>query len=77
MNDIPIIDVIKTGQNIKRLRIQRYIKISDLQRIFGFTTPQAIYKWEQGRALPTIDNLIILAWVLGCSMDEIIVCKRV
>lgn len=75
MNDIPIIDTIKTGQNIKRLRIQRYIRISDLQRVFGFATPQAIYKWEQGRALPTIDNLLILARLFGVTMDEIIVCR--
>jgi transcriptional regulator with XRE-family HTH domain len=45
----------------------------DLQDIFGFSTPQAIYKWQHGTALPTIDNLVILAIVLGVSMDDILV----
>ena len=45
----------------------------DLQDIFGFATPQAIYKWQHGTAMPTIDNLVVLAAVLDVPMDEIIV----
>ena len=36
-------------------------------------TPQAIYKWQHGTAMPTIDNLVVLAAVLDVPMDEIIV----
>ena len=42
---------------------------SDLN-IFGFATPQAIYKWQQGAALPSIDNLVVLAAVLQVSLDD-------
>lgn len=77
MNNIPIIDLEKTGQNIKRLRKRANIRIADLQELYGFCTPQAIYKWEQGKALPTIDNLLMLARLFGVTMDEIIVCRRV
>ena len=49
--------------------------VKDLQREFGFATPQAIYKWQQGLALPTIDNLVILAMLLGVTMDDIIVVQ--
>lgn len=45
----------------------------DLQDIFGFATPQAIYKWQHGTALPTIDNLVILAAIFDVAMDDIIV----
>ena len=45
--------------------------------IFGFATPQAIYKWIHGTSMPTIDNLVILAAVLGVSMDEIVVVGTV
>ena len=41
--------------------------------MFGFSTPQAVYKWIHGTAMPTIDNLVILAAVFGVTMDEIIV----
>ena len=45
--------------------------------IFGFTTPQAIYKWIHGTAMPTIDNLVILAAVLGVTMDDIVVVDNI
>ena len=47
--------------------------VKDMQAVFGFATPQAIYKWIHGTAMPSIDNLVILAAVLGVTMDEIIV----
>ena len=50
--------------------------VKDMQEVFGFTTPQAIYKWLHGTAMPTIDNLVILAAVLGVTMDEIIVVDK-
>lgn len=70
---IPTIDMIRTGQNIHRLRVQAGISVKDLQDIFGFATPQAIYKWQHGTALPTIDNMVVLAYVLGVRMDDILV----
>ena len=73
MNMIPIIDMTKTGQNIVFLRKQAGLSVRDLQDAFGFGTPQAIYKWQQGLALPTIDNLVVLAALLGVGMDDIIV----
>ena len=73
MVNLPTIDMIKTGQNIGRLRKQAGLSVKDLQNIFGFATPQAIYKWQQGVALPTIDNLVVLAAVLRVQMDDILV----
>ena len=59
--NFPTIDMIATGQNIRQLRRQSGLSVKNLQDIFGFATPQAIYKWQQGAALPTIDNLVVLA----------------
>ena len=73
MVNLPTIDMISTGQNITRLRRQVGLSVRDLQDIFGFATPQAIYKWQQGVALPTIDNLVVLAAVLQVRMDDILV----
>lgn len=70
---IPTIDMIGTGQNICRLRLEAGISVKELQDIFGFSTPQAIYKWQHGTALPTIDNLIVLATVLDVKVDDILV----
>ena len=70
---IPTIDMVRTGQNINRLRKAAGISVRDLQDIFGFGTPQAIYKWQHGTALPTIDNLVVLAAVLGVKVDDVLV----
>ena len=72
MNMIPMIDMNGTGRNIAMLRKRAGLTVADLQEIFGFATPQAIYKWQRGVALPTIDNLVVLAQVFGVTMDEII-----
>ena len=73
MVNFPVIDMVRTGQNIGRLRKQAGLSVKDLQDIFGFATPQAIYKWQQGVALPTIDNLVVLAAVLQVRVDDILV----
>ncbi len=76
MNRIPVIDVTATGINIARLRAAAGLTVKDLQDIFGFNTPQAIYKWQRGTALPTIDNLVVLAAVFGVRLDDIIIFQR-
>lgn len=69
---VPAVNLKKTGENIRRMRKEAGISVRELQVIFGFTNPQSIYSWQNGSSLPTIDNLIILAAVLGTTIDEII-----
>lgn len=69
---IPAIDMAQTGKNIVTFRKAAGLSVRDLQTVFGFATPQAIYKWQQGIALPTIDNLVVLAAVLHVKVDDII-----
>ena len=73
MNRIPVIDLTATGINITRLRVNAGLTVKDLQDIFGFSTPQAIYKWQRGTALPTVDNLVVLAAVFGVRIEDILI----
>ena len=73
---MPIIDVKATGNNIKNI-IKSKFKISDVQISCGFNTPQAILKWMRGDAVPTIDNLIILADMFDMTIDKIIIVTRI
>lgn len=73
MNTLPVIDMTATGINISRLRKSAGLSVRDLQDIFGFSTPQAIYKWQRGLAMPTLDNIVVLAAVFGVAIDDIIV----
>lgn len=69
----PVIDPAATGRNIVRLRQERGFTVRDLQRFFGFEEPQAIYKWQRGQSLPSIDNLYALSYLFQLSMNEILV----
>ena len=70
---MPAIDMVATGRNIAMLRQAAGLTVKDLQIIFGFATPQAIYKWQHGTAMPTIDNLVALAMIFDVTVDDIIV----
>ena len=72
MKGIPVINMARTGQNIVSLRKKRGLSVKDLQEIFGFATPQAIYKWQHGTAMPTVDNLVVLAAVFQVAIEDIL-----
>ena len=72
MCNVPTINMVETGRNIVKLREKTGLSVRALQEIFGFATPNAIYKWQKGLAMPTVDNLIILAAIFGVSVDDII-----
>ena len=72
MTNFPMINTVATGQNINRMRIEAGMTVRNMQDVFGFTTPQAIYKWIHGTAMPTIDNMVILAAMFGVTVDDII-----
>lgn len=70
---VPTINMTATGANIKALIKANGLKASDIQNVCGFNTPQAVFKWMRGDAMPTIDNMVILAHMLDVTIDQIIV----
>lgn len=76
MNRIPVIDMTATGVNITSLRVNAGLTVKDLQDVFGFNTPQAIYKWQRGIALPTVDNLVVLAAIFHVRIDDILAFRE-
>ena len=71
--NFPVIDMAATGSNIKRLRLEKGLSVRQLQSYFGFDEPQAIYKWQRGESLPSVDNLYALGTLLGVPMEQILV----
>lgn len=67
---MPTINMIETGKNIKTIMKLNNIKIVQIQQILGFNTPQAIYKWFRGEAMPTLDNMVVLAATLNTTIDD-------
>lgn len=70
------VDIKATGENIKTLMDKNNISVSDMAESCGLTTKQAVYKWIWGAALPTLDNLVIIAKLLNCRMDDIIIINE-
>ncbi len=73
MKAYPVIDPVATGNNIRRLRMERGLTVRDLQSYFGFEEPRAIYKWQKGESLPTVDNLYALGYLFEIPMDQILI----
>lgn len=69
----PIINLAATAVRIKSYRLRCGYSVREIQAIFNFSSAEAIYSWEKGKYLPTIDNLIVLAAVYGVTVDDIIV----
>ena len=72
-HEFPVIDQIATGKNILSLRKEKGLSVKDLQEYFGFEEPQAIYRWQYGKTLPSVDNLYALSALLDVPMERILV----
>jgi len=69
----PVIDLKGTGSNIESCRREAGLSVRELQDYFGFEYPQAIYKWQHGECLPTVDNLLALSRILEVKMEDLLV----
>ena len=73
----PVIDLPRTGQSIERRRRQAGLTVRDLQAYFGFEYPQAIYAWESGKNIPSIDNLLVLAQLFNVNVESIVITNQI
>jgi transcriptional regulator with XRE-family HTH domain len=69
----PVIDLQKTGQNLKRLCQEKNVTPKDLQLILQLGSVSAVYNWFTGLRLPSVDNLLAISKLLQISMNEILI----
>ena len=74
--DYPVLDAVATGRRIKELRKANHLRVEDIANFMGFESTQAVYKWQRGDSLPTVDNLYALSRLFGISVDCILVGSR-
>lgn len=67
------IDMKKTGQRIAQAMKEQGVTVRQIQNVFGFEAPNAIYRWLRGSTLPTVDHLVILAHALDVRVDDLLV----
>ena len=75
--EYPIINMEQTGARIQELRRQSGYSVKVLQKAMDPISYQAIYKWQQGLSLPSVDNLVILSELFHVPMDQIIIRELV
>lgn len=68
----PVINLVKTGQNIKTMREEKGMSVQKLADFMEFEAVQAVYNWQTGKSLPSIENLKILSELFNKPMDEIL-----
>ncbi len=69
----PVILQKETAENIGKSIKNSNLKVSQLQNLLGFESPQAIYNWMEGKTLPSLDNCVKLSCFLKKTMEELIV----
>lgn len=70
--EYPVLDAKATGARIRELRKARHLKVEEIARFMGFESEQAVYKWQRGDSLPTVDNLYALSRLFETSVDDIL-----
>lgn len=73
--EYPVLDPIAIGTRIRELRMVHHFKVEDIAEFMGFESVQAVYKWQRGESLPTVDNLYALSILLETSMEYILIGK--
>lgn len=66
----------ETGDNIRRLMRKNKVSTFDIMAYLHLTSPTSIYAWTQGRVMPSADNLVRLADIFKCTVDDIIIVDR-
>lgn len=72
----PVLDLKATGERINQLRKDNNLRVIDVAEYMGFESTQAVYKWENGESLPTVDNLYALSRLLHTSVDDILIGEK-
>ncbi len=72
----PVIDVKATGARIRQLRKDRHLRVEDISAFMGFESDQAVYKWQRGDSLPTLDNMYALSRLFETSIEDILQGSR-
>ena len=74
--DYPVIDAKATGVRIRELRLQNHLTVEQIAQFMGFESVQAVYKWQRGDSLPTVDNLYALSILFQTTIDDILQGSR-
>ena len=76
---VKVINNVATRLNIKKMMEERNLTPKDVQEALQLDSVQAVYKWLNPRvkAMPSLDSLVQLASLFGCTIEDILVLYEV
>lgn len=69
------ISKVETGKKIRKLMNEHGVTVREVQEEMELESPQAVYKWLNGKAIPSTENLLILGRLLNVPMEDMIVLE--
>lgn len=69
----PMLNRERTGYNIKMLREKQGMSVKSLSNFLEFESVQAVYNWEAGKTIPSLENLKLLSEIFEKSIEEILI----
>lgn len=69
----PMINLKKTGNNIKLMREEKGMTVQNLATLMEFEAVQAVYNWQSGKTLPSLENLKLLSELFDKPMEDILI----
>ena len=73
MNYNNIIDVIQTGNNLRKVREEHFMTIEEVSIVMKGVSSQFIALMEKGKFIPTLEYIIDFCNQFNKSIDEIVI----
>ena len=69
--DYLVIDIVRTGRNIRNMIIGSGMSVSAVADYLG-TTTSLVYRYMRGDVLPSTDRLLALSMIMGVTVNDIV-----
>lgn len=69
------IDQVQTGIKLKTMLKNAGYDVKFIQKYLHLSCPQSIYRWFQGKILPSVEHLCALSRLLGVHMEDLLVLE--
>lgn len=69
------VDQVKTGLKLKMLLKAAGYDVKYIQEYLHLSCPQSIYRWFNGKVLPSVEHLCALSKLLNVHMEDLLVLQ--
>lgn len=67
----------KTGERLRKLMKMNEMSVRELQEELNVDSPQAVYKWINGKTIPSLENLLMLSRLFGVPIEGLLEIENI